>query len=84
VTGRNKIDRMLGHGGFFSAHHILAITVSSWSDGYGYTRSSMATITRRRLSALWPAQRLELFARGFIEGWQNYGFEALQDNEEVA
>jgi N6-adenosine-specific RNA methylase IME4 len=23
-----------------------------------------------------PAQRLELFARGFIEGWQTYGFEA--------
>jgi spermidine dehydrogenase len=38
---RDELDRMLGPGGFSSAHDILAITVNRWSHGYGYVANSL-------------------------------------------
>jgi spermidine dehydrogenase len=38
---RDELDRMLGPGGFSSAHDIMAITVNRWSHGYGYVANSL-------------------------------------------
>lgn len=38
---RDDLDRMLGSGGFSSAHDIAAITVNRWSHGYAYTATPL-------------------------------------------
>jgi spermidine dehydrogenase len=38
---RDELERMLGPGGFSSAHDILAITVNRWSHGYSYVANSL-------------------------------------------
>jgi spermidine dehydrogenase len=38
---RDELDRMLGPGGFDSAHDIAAITVNRWPHGYGYVANSL-------------------------------------------
>ncbi|MEA2937074.1 MAG: spermidine dehydrogenase, partial [Alphaproteobacteria bacterium] len=37
----DELDRMLGPGGFSSAHDIAAITVNRWPHGYGYAENSL-------------------------------------------
>jgi spermidine dehydrogenase len=38
---RDELDRMLGPGGFSSAHDIAAITVNRWAHGYSYVASTL-------------------------------------------